>query len=162
PAGEGVETWRLRPTGDTHGQGKVQTTNRKGGESHSGTKIRRDASPVRVRVPPPAISFHSLTSLLRWERGRCRMQFRLLPPWLFTLSMLLARLHQESTDTNTSIEGEGHAEATGVRDRPRPGPGGVCRTQLAGSNRGGGRGRNDAGSQRLFLTQRQLRGIQEE
>src|SRR6185437_741938 len=54
-AGEGVETWRLRPTGAPHGQGKVQTTNRKGGESHSGTKIRRDVSPVRVRVPPPAI-----------------------------------------------------------------------------------------------------------
>src|SRR5262249_16991946 len=53
---EGVETWRLRPTAGRHGQGKVQTTNRTGGESHSGTKIRRGVSPVRVRVPPPALA----------------------------------------------------------------------------------------------------------
>ena len=55
PGGEGVETWRLRPTAVRHGQGKVQTTNRTGGESRSGTKIRRGESPVRVRVPPPAL-----------------------------------------------------------------------------------------------------------
>jgi hypothetical protein len=54
---EGVETWRLRPTADTHGQGKVQTTNRKGSESYRGMKIRWWVTTVRVRVPPPALPF---------------------------------------------------------------------------------------------------------
>ena len=54
---EGVETLRLRPKADIHGQEKVQATNRKGGESHRSKKIRWGESPVRVRVPPPAVSY---------------------------------------------------------------------------------------------------------
>ena len=55
---EGVETLRLRPNADIHGQEKVQATNRKGGESHRSKKIRWGESPVRVRVPPPALGAH--------------------------------------------------------------------------------------------------------
>ena len=64
---EGVETLRLRPTADIHGQEKVQTTNREGSESYRSTKIRWGASPVRVRVPPPAFVPSSFPDLRKVE-----------------------------------------------------------------------------------------------
>ena len=41
--------------GDATAKGKSRPQTVTGGESRSGTKIRRGVSPVRVRVPPPAV-----------------------------------------------------------------------------------------------------------
>jgi hypothetical protein len=49
-----------------HGQEKVQATNRKGSESYRSMKIRWGVSPVRVRVPPPALTAAPLLFFLAY------------------------------------------------------------------------------------------------
>jgi hypothetical protein len=68
---EGVETWRPGPKEKLQGQGKVQATNRKGSESYRSKKIRWGVSPVRVRVPPPAVR-------AKWLRRGLRLRRRLV------------------------------------------------------------------------------------